>query len=84
MNDFKAYSTRALNRSGLEAPQRNRWTRHGSTRKLWKHRDLERAICYVVQEQGKPMAVFLDRSAVVKLENALAAAARDRFSEKPK
>jgi REP element-mobilizing transposase RayT len=32
MNDFKAYASRALNKAGLDNPERKRWTRHGSTR----------------------------------------------------
>jgi REP element-mobilizing transposase RayT len=71
MNDFKVYCTRALNRSGVDPPDRKRWTRHGSTRKLWTHADVEAAIRYVVHEQGDPMAVFLDNSALVKIENEL-------------
>jgi hypothetical protein len=81
MNDFKAYSTRALNRSGLDKRDAKRWTRHGSTRRLWKCRDVEAAIRYVIDEQGEPMAVFVDRSAVVKLENELEAATRERFAQ---
>jgi hypothetical protein len=78
MNDLKAYSTRALNRSGLESRDLNRWTRHGSTRKLWTNPDVEAAIHYVSHEQGEPMAVFLDRSAVVKIENVLEKTAKQR------
>ncbi len=81
MNDFKAYSTRALNRSGLDNRDAKRWTRHGSTRRLWRQRDVEAAIRYVIDGQGDPMAVFVDRSAVVKLENELEAATRERLAQ---
>jgi hypothetical protein len=55
--------------------------RHGSTRRLWRERDVEAAIRYVIDEQGEPMAVFVDRSAVVKLENEVEAPTRKRFAQ---
>jgi REP element-mobilizing transposase RayT len=59
MNDFKAYASRAWNRLEGDERGRRRWARHGSTRWLWKDRDVREAIRYVVEEQGQPMAVFL-------------------------
>ena len=64
MNDFKVYSSRALNRSGLDGPSRKRWARHGSTRRLWSDEEVQNAIRYVVDEQGAPMAVFVHRDLV--------------------
>ena len=61
MNDFKGYASRHLNEAGFENAERKRWTRHGSTPYLWKPREVEAAVHYVVHEQGEPMAVF-DRS----------------------
>ncbi|HET8549891.1 MAG TPA: transposase [Bryobacteraceae bacterium] len=58
MNDFKAYASRALNRLEGKERRRRRWARHGSTRRLWKDRDVREAIRYVIEEQGQPMAVF--------------------------
>ncbi len=58
MNDFKSYASRALNNAGFENSDRKRWTRHGSTRYLWKNNDIENAIRYVLHEQGDPMAVY--------------------------
>jgi REP element-mobilizing transposase RayT len=55
MNAFKSYSSRSLNR--IES-HRKHWARHGSTRWLWKDKDVRRAIQYVVEEQGEAMAVF--------------------------
>ena len=55
-NAFKSYASRALN--PLET-QRKRWTRHGSTRWLWKDKDVPEAIRYVVYEQGEAMEVYL-------------------------
>ena len=59
MNDFKLYASRGLNRLGREGSDRKRWARHGSTRWLWKDRDVQEAIRHVVEEQGEPMAVFV-------------------------
>lgn len=58
MNDFKAYASRALNTYELVDGTRKRWTRHGSTRGLWRDQDVRDVIRYVVDEQGQPMAVF--------------------------
>jgi REP element-mobilizing transposase RayT len=64
MNTIKAYASRRLIESSLDGDRAKRWTRHGSTRYLWKEEDVESTIQYVVHEQGNPMAVFenLDRS----------------------
>jgi hypothetical protein len=58
MRDFKGYASRKLNASGGEAKGRKRWARHGSTRWLWKDDDVQRAMEYVVDEQGTTMAAF--------------------------
>ena len=58
MNAFKTYASRRLNEARFEVPGTKRWTRHGSTKYLWKHEAVERAVAYVVEEQGEPMAVF--------------------------
>ena len=58
MNDLKSYASRCLNKKGLDGPTRRRWTRHGSTRWLWKPEQVSAAIRYVVDEQGDAMAVF--------------------------
>ncbi|MDP2999857.1 MAG: transposase [Bryobacterales bacterium] len=59
MNDFKSYASRGLNRLGRDGSGRKRWARHGSTRWLWKDKDVQEALRYVVEEQGEPMAVFV-------------------------
>jgi REP element-mobilizing transposase RayT len=59
MNDFKSYASRSLNRLGRDGSDRKRCARHGSTRWLWKDKDVQDAIRYVVEEQGEPMAVFV-------------------------
>jgi REP element-mobilizing transposase RayT len=58
MNDLKSYASRCLNRMELDEPARKRWARHGSTRWLWKPRDVLAAIRYVVDEQGDRVAAF--------------------------
>jgi|SRR5215471_14941585 len=63
MSDFKTYASRNLNQMGLDGPERKRWTRHGSTRWLWKPQHISAAIQYVVAEQGEAMAVFQSKEA---------------------
>ena len=57
--EFKAYASRELNRVGRDGPERKRWARHGSTRWLRKDQDVIRALQYVIDEQGEPMALFV-------------------------
>ncbi len=59
MNDFKSYASRNPCRLGFGDANRKRWARHGSTRWLWKDKEVQDAIRYVVDEQGEPMAVFV-------------------------
>ena len=58
MGDFKTYASRRLNQMRVDELGRKRWTRHGSTRWLWKPQHVSAAIQYVVGEQGDAMAVF--------------------------
>ena len=57
-NHLKAYASRRLNEVGMDQPDRKRWTRHGSTRWLWKPEHVSTAIQYVVAEQGEAMSMF--------------------------
>ena len=59
MSDFKSYASRGLNNLRRDGSDRKRWARHGSTRWLWKDKDVREAIRYVVESQGEPMAVFV-------------------------
>lgn len=52
MHDFKAYATRALRQKGRAADGASPWTAGGSTRYLWKARDVETACHYVLEGQG--------------------------------
>ena len=54
--DFKAYSSRALNRA--EGYQK-RWAREGSTRRLPNSAAVAAAVSYVVDGQGDAMAVYV-------------------------
>ena len=58
MGDSKAYASRRLNRMSLDAPNRKRWARHGSSRWLWQPQHVSAVVQYVVTEQGEPMSVF--------------------------
>ncbi|HWN12023.1 MAG TPA: hypothetical protein VNO50_22530 [Pyrinomonadaceae bacterium] len=51
LDAFKSYATRALRRTGLLPSEVKPWARHGSTIYLWKERDVERAVEYVVLGQ---------------------------------
>ena len=60
MHTFKSYASRSLNHMGIDAPDRKRWARHGSSRWLWKDEDVQEAIKYVVSEQGEPKEVYVN------------------------
>lgn len=53
---LKARATLALRETH---PLRQRfWTKHGSTRYLWKREDIDSAADYTISEQGEPMSVY--------------------------
>ena len=52
LNAFKSYTTRELRRLGLFGVDKSPWSRHGSTVYLWKPREVERGIDYVLYGQG--------------------------------
>ena len=59
MSTFKRYSSRALNRLGIdERDDCRRWARHGSTRYIWTKAQLSAAIRYTVGGQGGQLAVY--------------------------
>ena len=55
MHAFKAYATRRLREDGLHAQDVPLWSRHGSTRYLWKGPQLENACRYVAEGQGEDL-----------------------------
>jgi REP element-mobilizing transposase RayT len=58
MNAFKSYASRALNILSPDKVNRKRWTRHGSTRWLKDDEELKKAVQYVADRQGAPMALY--------------------------
>jgi len=54
--DFKAYASRALNRTEGD---RTRWAREGSTRALLSSEAIHAAVRYVADGQGEAMAVYV-------------------------
>ncbi len=55
MSDLKSYATRRLREIGLAQSDENVWTRHGSTRYLWKDGAVAAAVGYVSQGQGEAL-----------------------------
>ena len=55
MSDFKSYATRRMAEAGAFPPDTKAWSRHGSTRYLWKPEDLAPACAYVREGQGPDM-----------------------------
>jgi REP element-mobilizing transposase RayT len=58
MRELKAYLTRTLN--DQFGRREKRWARHGSTVWLWDDAGLDRAVSYVVRDQGEPMALYVN------------------------
>jgi REP element-mobilizing transposase RayT len=55
MHAFKAYATRRLREAGLQAQDVRLWSRHGSTRYLWKPTQVENACRYAAESQGEDL-----------------------------
>jgi REP element-mobilizing transposase RayT len=54
MNDLRAYGTRRMREQGLLGSNTSLWTRHGSTKYLWKTVDIAEAVQYVDEWQDDP------------------------------
>jgi REP element-mobilizing transposase RayT len=67
LTEVKAYASRALNRAGKETLNRVRWSRHGSTRYLWKPEHVRAAMQYVIHGQGDSMAVWQNEEPVYNM-----------------
>ena len=50
---FKSYATRRLRADSLASVDEKVWSRHGSTRYLWKDRSVKAAVEYVLYGQGE-------------------------------
>jgi hypothetical protein len=59
IRDSKAYARRKLNALRIDSPNRKRWARHGSTRYLYTPDSADRAVRYVISEQGDPIALYV-------------------------
>jgi REP element-mobilizing transposase RayT len=60
LNAFKAYATRELRKARLISRSIRPWSRHGSTKYLWRERQVERANDYVLYGQGDELSSWLD------------------------
>ncbi len=58
MSDFKGRCSRDLTRAGFGDAKRRRWTRHGSTKHLFREDEVEAKIHYTLDEQGPRMAWY--------------------------
>jgi REP element-mobilizing transposase RayT len=58
LNDLKTAATRRLNKAFPAERDRTRWTRHGSTRYLWREEAVAQKVQYVLFEQGEAMERF--------------------------
>jgi REP element-mobilizing transposase RayT len=58
MNAFKANATRELRESSLVSVDQKVWSRGGSTRYLWKPKNVERAVDYTLNGQGEDLPDF--------------------------
>ncbi|MFN0172627.1 MAG: transposase [Bryobacteraceae bacterium] len=60
IGDFKAYASRRLAQRGNGLDRQCRWARFGNFSLLRDRKALASAISYVLEQQGEPMATFLD------------------------
>jgi REP element-mobilizing transposase RayT len=63
MGDFKAWCSRRIREQFSEPSERERWTRHGSTKYLWSAEQIQEKVAYVVEGQGTRLEYFDYRSA---------------------
>ena len=55
---LKSAASRYLSRRGFDLTRRKRWTAKGSVRPLWTAKQVAAAVEYVVNRQGRAMAVY--------------------------
>lgn len=56
MSDMKGRASRELTRAGFGDAERRRWTRHGSTKHLFRADEVEAKVRYTIDGQGERMA----------------------------
>jgi hypothetical protein len=59
MGDLKALCSVRLSEEGFDVDRRKRWARFGSVQLLTDDSAVRRAVRYVAEEQGEPMAVYI-------------------------
>ena len=62
MSDMKGRASRDLTRAGFDSTERKRWTRHGSTKHLFREDEVADKIDYTLNRQGVRMAVYEPRT----------------------
>jgi REP element-mobilizing transposase RayT len=70
MSDVKSRISRALTTAGFDDADRRRWTRHGSTKHLFREEDVEAALRYVLEKQGERMAWYAKKGVKINDEGA--------------
>jgi REP element-mobilizing transposase RayT len=63
LSSLKAWATRQLRQSGYDLPAV--WTRHGSTKYIFRKAKLLEKAHYILYEQGEMMAYYLDPELVI-------------------
>ncbi len=58
LNSFKAYATRKLREKGTWRHEHSPWASRGSKRKLWNEQNVDKAIDYVLNGQGRDLPDF--------------------------
>ena len=58
MSDMKGRASRDLTRAGFDDAKRKRWTRHGSTKHLFREDEVADKIDYTLNRQGNRMAAY--------------------------
>jgi len=62
LNDLKSWCTRRLRESGIIQADSRVWSRHGSTRYLWKEEQIAEKVEYTANGQGAPLPMRAPRS----------------------
>ncbi len=62
MTKLKGYISRKLNLAFTDEANIKKWTRHGSTKRLWSAIVADAAIDYVLFQQGNPMACYENKA----------------------
>ncbi|MCX7125523.1 MAG: transposase [Gammaproteobacteria bacterium] len=60
MAQIKGYGTRFLKKANADDARLKFWARHGSTECIWDTGDLYPTMHYVIEEQGKRMALYYE------------------------